>query len=85
MDAVAQFVNDSLLTYDNNQYTSAVFLDLSNTFDTIGHKVLLSKLEYNGIILNSPYINKSVISTFFVVASLFLNLYARFMNTGPTE
>ncbi len=49
MDAAAQFFNDSLLAYDNNEYTIAVFLDLSKALETIDHKVLLKKLEYNGI------------------------------------
>ena len=49
MNNVAQFVSDSLLAYDNNEYTIAVSQALSKAFDTIAHKVLLKKLEYNGI------------------------------------
>ncbi len=55
MDAVAQFINDSLLAYDNNEYTIAVFQDLSKAFHTIDYRVLLKKLEYNrirGVALN---------------------------------
>ncbi len=28
IDPVTQFINDSLLAYDNNEYTLAVFLDI---------------------------------------------------------
>ncbi len=48
-DAVAQFIKDALLAYDNSEYTVAVFLDLSKAFDTIDHSLLLKKMEYNGI------------------------------------
>ena len=34
---------------DNNQYTCGVFLDFQKAFDTVNHKILLSKLEYCGI------------------------------------
>ncbi len=49
MDAFAQFVNDSLLAYDNNEYTIAAFLDSSKAFHTIDHKVLLKKFQCNAI------------------------------------
>ncbi len=48
-DTVTQFINDTLLAYDNNEYTLAVLLDLSKAFDTIDHVTLLKKLEHNGI------------------------------------
>ena len=48
-DHVSQFINDSLLAYDNSEYTLAVFLDLSKAFDTIDHTLLLKKLEHHGI------------------------------------
>ena len=31
---------------DNNKFACCVFIDRQNTFDTVNHKILLSKLDY---------------------------------------
>ena len=39
----------NLESFDKNQFTPGVFVDLSNAFDTVNHQILINKLKYFGI------------------------------------
>ena len=47
--ATSKFVKDVLNSFDNNELTIAVFLDLTKAFDCINHEILFEKLKYYGI------------------------------------
>ena len=44
------FIKNVLNNFDENNYTIAVFLDLTKAFDCVSHQILLKKLKYYGII-----------------------------------
>ena len=48
-DAITKFVSDITQSLDIKDSTLAVYLDLSKAFDTLNHKILLTKLEFYGI------------------------------------
>ena len=48
-NAVGELVGEIVKGHEHKKHTVAVFLDLSKAFDTLCHKVLLSKLERYGI------------------------------------
>jgi hypothetical protein len=41
IDALTEFVHDTLTSFENKEYTLGVFLDLSKAFDTIDQSILL--------------------------------------------
>ena len=47
--AITQLSAEILKAFDDKQYTTGVFLDLSKAFDTINHNTLLKKLEHYGV------------------------------------
>ena len=47
--AIIQMLDQIYENFEENKYTLGVLIDLSQTFDTVDHKKLLSKLEIYGI------------------------------------
>ena len=46
INAMQDFVDDTVNGFDKSEYILGTFLDLSKAFDTINHKILLKKLEF---------------------------------------
>ena len=46
---ILQLTKEILDSFEANQFTLGVFVDLSKAFDTVNHKILLTKLTYFGI------------------------------------
>ena len=49
MNATTEFTNDIMSFFDMKHTSLAVYLDISNVFDTIDHSILLTKMEHYGI------------------------------------
>ena len=49
INSITELVINIINGFDNKESTLSTFIDLSKAFDTIDHKILLSKLEYYGI------------------------------------
>ena len=48
-NVVVQLIDQIIESFENNEYTRGVFIDLSKAFDTVGHSILLKKLKLWGI------------------------------------
>ena len=47
--AIYDVIEEKLKNLDKNNFTCALYLDLSKAFDTVNHKILLQKLNHYGI------------------------------------
>ena len=47
--AIIHLLDQIYKKFEENKYTVGVFIDISKAFDTVDHKILLSKLEIYGI------------------------------------
>ena len=51
--AILQLVEQINQSFEKNEFTLAVFVDLSKAFDTVEHQILLKKNKYYGIAENN--------------------------------
>ena len=47
--AILEFVNNIYESFESNEYTIGIFLDLKKAFDTVNHQILLDKSDFYGI------------------------------------
>ena len=47
--AIIQLVNEISKPFEENKFTLGVFIDLSKAFDTVNHKIIITKLNNYGI------------------------------------
>ena len=47
--AILQLIDQVNNSFERNQFTLGIFIDLSRAFDTVDHKILISKLNNYGV------------------------------------
>ena len=47
--AILEFVNNIYESFESNEYTIGIFLDLKKAFDTVNHQILIDKSDFYGI------------------------------------
>ena len=47
--AIMQLVDQINCSFETNMYTLVIFIDISKAFDTVDHKILITKLENYGV------------------------------------
>ena len=47
--AILELTNKIFDSFEKNEFTVGIFIDLKNAFDTVNHSILLDKLNFYGI------------------------------------
>ena len=47
--AILEFVNNIYESFESNEYTIGIFLDLKKAFDTVNHQILIDKSDFYSI------------------------------------
>ena len=77
--AALKLVNSLIAQMDSNNVPVNIYIDLSKTFDTLNHSILLSKLEYYGITGRSNDLLKNYLSN----RSQYVEFNGHISNTLP--
>ena len=51
--AILKLVNNVVNNFEKGDYTVAAYLDLTKAFDCVDHRILLKKLDHNGVKVNA--------------------------------
>ena len=68
--AILELIDQVSNAFDNNNFVLGVFIDLSKTFDTVDHNILLEKLSMYGVKGNNLKGFHSYLSNRSIVISL---------------
>ena len=60
---------------DKGRKISTIFMDLSKTFDTVNHNLLLAKLNTNGFFIQWGNIGSKLFLSYFIGSKLFLSYF----------
>ena len=54
--AILELTNKIFDSFEKNEFTIGIFIDLKKAFDTVNHSILLDKLNFYGI-RGTPFLN----------------------------
>ena len=64
--AVVQLIHHINSNFENNEFTTGVFINLSKTFDTVNHRILLKKLIHYGVLHEKQHFRKNAQPKYYI-------------------
>ena len=53
-NAIIRFVDKNFDSFEQEQFTLGIFINLSKAFDTVDHSILLKKMKFHGVADKNP-------------------------------